>query len=112
MSQSISIDANPGLIRRDLIVVAFFQNESLRSYFAKLIGSSEVKAQQDLEIPNYAIQLEYCETLENAADRLSHHFASRDGIAAILISDSLVHQTQVQGDAKWELVPTAKVVRE
>jgi len=111
MSQSISIDTNPGL-RRDLIVVAFFQNESIRSYFAKLIRSSEVNAQQDLEIPNYAIQFEDSGTLENAADRLSHHLGSRDDIAAILISDSLVRQIPARGDAAWELVPTAKVIRD
>jgi len=88
---SVDIKRRPE-IRRELKIVPVFQNQSIRSRFAELIGSIEVKAQQGLKIPNYAIQLEHTETLENAADCLSRHFASRDDNAAILISDSLVCQ--------------------
>src|SRR5262245_11122308 len=98
-------------MRRDLKIVAVFQNQSIQSRFAELMESSEVKAQQGRDIPTYAIQLEHSETLENAADCLSHHFASKDDNAAILISDSLVRQVPAGGDAAWELVPTAKVIR-
>jgi predicted GNAT family N-acyltransferase len=99
-------------VRRDLRVVVFFKNESIRYHYAKFIESTEVKVQQGLIIQNYAIHFEYTENLQSAADRLIHILESGDDLAGMLISDALVQAMPSREDAGWKLVPTAKTIRD